>query len=110
MSIKVTNTFNSQIPISRIRAAIGLLADTEVKRMEAEAKTNAPWMDITGNARNSIQGNFNWQGTKAAMQLSGNMEYFVYLELAKEKRYAILKPTIDKNASRILSSFQKLVK
>lgn len=110
MSIRVKNNFNPQKAAKQVRAAIGAYADTAAKKMEAEAKRNAPWQDRTGNARNSIQGNFGWQGNKAVISLSGNKEYSVYLELAHEKKYAILKPTIDRNAPEVIKGYQKLVK
>ncbi len=110
MSIRVTNTFNAKAVEEKVRAAIGLYADTAAKKMEGEAKINAPWTDRTTNSRNSIQGDFNWQGNKAIIALSGNVDYFVYLELAHEKKYAILKPTIDRNAPEILKGCQRLVK
>jgi len=110
MSIRIRNNFNPQKARKQIRAAIGLYADAAAKKMEGEAKSNAPWTDRTGNARNSIQGNFGWQGNKAVITLSGNMDYSVYLELAHEKKYAILKPTIDRNTPEIIKGYQRLVK
>lgn len=110
MSIKVTNKINFKEVEKKTRAAIGLYADTAAKKMEGEAKINAPWTDRTGNARNSIQGDFDWQSNKAVITLSGNMDYSVWLELAHEKKYAILKPTIDKNAPDIIKGYQKLVR
>lgn len=110
MRIKVTNKLDFKAVEQKIKAAIGLYADTAAKKMEGEAKNNAPWTDRTGNARNSIQGDFGWIGNQAVITLSGNMEYSVYLELANEKRFAILKPTIDRNAPEILKGYQRLVK
>ena len=110
MSIRVKNNFNPQKVEKMVRAAIGVYADTAAKKMEGEAKKNAPWTDRTGNARNSIQGDFGWQGNKAVITLGGNMDYSVWLELAYEKKYAILKPTIDRNAPEILKGYQRLVK
>lgn len=110
MSIRIKNNFNPQRAGKIVRAAIGAYGDTAAKKMEGEAKRNAPWTDRTGNARNSIRGDFDWQGDNAVITLSGNMDYSVYLELAHEKKYAILKPTIDKNAPSIIKGYQKLVK
>ena len=110
MSIKVTNKTNFKEAEKKVKAAIGLYADTAAKKMEGEAKINAPWTDRTGNARNSIRGDFGWQGSKAVITLSGNMDYSVWLELAHGKKYAILKPTIDKNTPEILRGYRRLVK
>ena len=108
--IRVRNKVNFSDAEKKMRAAIGLYANTAAKKMEADAKRNAPWTDRTGNARNSIQGDFGWEDDSAKIVLSGNVDYSVYLELAHEKKWAILKPTIDKNAPEILKGYQKLVK
>ena len=108
--IRVRNNFNTRQVSNRVRAAIGVYADTAAKQMEREAKQNANWDDRTTNARNSIQGNFNWQGDNAIITLSGNMDYSVFLELAHEKRFAILKPTIERNAPVVISAYQRLVR
>ena len=107
--MRVTNKTNFKAVEKKMRAAIGVYADTAAKTMEGYAKENAKWTDRTGNARNSIQGNFGWKGNQAVITLSGNMDYSVYLELAHEKKYAILKPTIDRNAPEILKGYQRLV-
>ena len=104
------NKFNAKTTMNKVRAAIGVYADTAAKKMEAEAKDNAPWVDRTSNARNSIQGNFEWKGNHCVITLSGNMDYSVYLELAHEKKYAILVPTIQRNAPDVIKGYQKLVK
>lgn len=110
MGIKVTNNFDAAKVIAKQRAAIGLYADTAAKKMEAEAKKKAPWTDRTANARNSIQGDFGWEGNQCKIVLAGNVDYFVYLELAMEKKYAILKPTIVRNAPEVIKGYQRLVK
>lgn len=108
--IRVKNSFNPGAAWLKQKAALGVYAHTAAQKMEAEAKRNAPWTDRTSNARNSIQGDSGWEGTDCRIVLSGNVEYFVYLELAHGKKYAILKPTVDKNSPGVLRGFQRLVK
>ena len=103
-----TNKFNAKKTMEKVRAAIGVYADTAAKQMEAEAKNKASWTDRTANARNSIQGNFSWKGKQAVITLSGNVDYFVKLELAYERRYSILVPTIQKNSPEILSAYRRI--
>lgn len=109
MTIRIKNNFNAKMVENKVRAAIGLYADTAAKKMEGEAKNNAPWIDRTSNARNSILGDFGWKGNQAVITLSGNMNYSVFLELAHEKKYAILVPTIQRNAPEVLRAYRKLV-
>lgn len=105
-----TENFNLQKAVNKQKAALAMYADTAAKKMEGEAKLYAPWTDRTGNARNSIKGESGWDDDKLKIVLSGNMDYSVYLELAYGKKYAILKPTIDRNAPEVLSGYQRLVK
>lgn len=102
--------FNLSGAAMKQKAVLGLFADTAAKKMKGQAKVGAKWIDRTSNARNSIQGDFGWDGNKLKVVLSGGMDYSVYLELAHERRYEILRPTINKNAPEILREYQKLVK
>lgn len=107
--MKVKNTVNLARIGTKKRIAITLFGEAAAKKLESEAKEGAPWVDRTSNARNSIQGNFVWEGKKAAIILSGNMNYSVYLELAMEKRFAILVPTIKRNQNDIYNGYRKVV-
>lgn len=104
------NTFDADKVRSKVRTALELYADTAAKKMEGDAKDNAPWTDRTSNARNTIQGSRGWENDKLIIALSGNVNYFYYLEMCHEKKWAILKPTVDKWAPKVLSGYQKLVK
>ncbi len=108
--IRVRNNFNRRNVSNRVRAAIGVYAHTSAKKMEREAKQKASWTDRTSNARNSIQGTFTWEGNKAKIVLSGNMDYSVFLELANEKKFAVLVPTIQRNTPEILRGYRRLVR
>ena len=106
----VRNTFNFKRVSKKIRAGVGLYADTAAKQMEADAKRNRPWTDRTTNARNSTRGEFGWENDKAVIRLSGDVEYYPFLELAHEKKYAVLIPTIKKNVSQVMRGFQSVLK
>ncbi|WP_313758560.1 hypothetical protein [Tissierella sp.] len=108
--MKVANNMNFKAVEKQIKAAIGVYADTAARKMEGHAKEKAPWEDRTSNARNSIQGDFGWKGDQAIITLSGNVDYFVYLELAMAKKHAILIPTIHQVSIEILQGYQRLVR
>lgn len=109
-SIKIVkNTVKAAPIIAKLRAAVGVYANTAAKKMEADAKNSAKWTDRTGNARNSIIGDSSWVGYTCRIRLSGNVSYFVYLELAMQKRWAILVPTMEANAPSIVSGIGKLL-
>lgn len=108
--IKVKNTFNFMKVEKKVRSGLGLYAHTAAKKMEADAKRNRPWTDHTANARNSILGDFGWEKNLCTIRLSGGMVYFPRLELDYEKEYAILIPTIRKNAAEIMRGYERAIK
>lgn len=93
----------------KTRAAIALMADTGGKKLEAEAKLNAPWQDQSSKARDTIVGGYEWVGDVCSIFVCGNMEYSPYLELCNEKKYAILWPTVLKLHPEILRGFHKIL-
>lgn len=91
------------------KAAIGLYADTASKKLESNAKQNANWIDRTGQARQTIQGGKEWEGDKCNVYVAGNTDYFPFLELCKDKQYAILQPTVNKLSPEILKGMSNLL-
>ena len=49
----------------KTRAALGLYVDTVAKKMETHAKSNKPWVDRTGRAKQSLNSSWNWVGDVA---------------------------------------------
>ncbi len=84
------------------KTSIGMYADIAAKNMEEYAKKNAPWKDQSGMDTETIKGGKQWEGDKCNFYVSGNMECYPFLELCNDKKYAILKPTIDKLSHRYL--------
>lgn len=69
-------------------------AETASKIMEADMKENAPWTDRTGAARQRLTGTVERYSNGYRIKLAHGVEYGAALELAREKRYAIIDPTI----------------
>lgn len=90
------------------RAAIGLYADTAGKVLVAHAKTNAKWTDRTAIARQTITQGYGWVGSTCYFYISGNTDYFPFLELAHEKKYAVLYPTIRALYPEVLAGMREL--
>jgi len=103
------NTVNFKIADVKVKAAITAYGKTAASKLEAEAKKDAPWTDRTSNARNSLQGKFITRPGVSRISLSGNMSYSPWLELANEKKYAILKPTMFKYGYEIVKGYQRIV-
>lgn len=86
------------------------VAENAAAKMEGEAKRGASWTDRTGNARQSIRGFSGWNGGRLRCGVSGNVDYFQYLEKAHEGQYAILWPTVQANEENIKAQLRKVVK
>ena len=93
----------------KMKVAIKLYGDTAGKKLEMEAKQNRPWQDRTSLARQTIQGGSDWKGNKVVVYVSGNTSYFPFLELAHEKAYAVLWPTIQRMAKEIIEGMNNLL-
>jgi len=72
-------------------AAAGALAANELQEI---AKRTAPWEDITGAARREIVGSASVQGNVLTIRLAGLTFYSIFLELANERNWAVLLPTL----------------
>lgn len=92
-------------------SAITMLLETAAKKMEAWAKLNRPWTDRTGRARSGLLGYAYWENKEVvAAVISHSVDYGVFLELAHERRFAILEQAIEEHKEEILSSVQKVLK
>jgi len=95
---------------SRLRQAIKILTDAGARKMEAWAKVNARWTDRTGNARQGIKGESMWvDTTKITIALSYSVDYGIWLELAMEKKYAILEEAIEQNKDELIEAYKRLM-
>lgn len=94
----------------RIKSSLGLYADVVAKKMEAHAKINKPWIDRTGRAKQSLNSSWKWIGDVARVELSHGVDYGLYLEFCNEKKYAIIKPTIDKISPQAIRGLGKILK
>lgn len=89
--------------------AVEVYGRSAAAKLERVAKDEASWHDRTGLARQTITGVADWSGSKFRIGIAGNMNYFPYLELSMEKRFAILWPTIRKESPEILRGMKGLL-
>ncbi|MCT4660299.1 MAG: HK97 gp10 family phage protein [Tissierellales bacterium] len=94
---------------ARTRVALQLYGETAAMKLEAEAKENRPWTDRTMDAKRSIRGISYRRGDKQIIAVTGNVEYFKYLEFANGKAYAILYPTLRRLTEEILSGLRGML-
>lgn len=87
-----------------------LYAETAGAKLEAYAKANAPWNDVSGISRQTISHSVESSGASQKIILHGGVSsHFWALELAMEGKYAIIKPTIIKLAPGIVTGWRKIL-
>lgn len=106
-STEVQNNLKALPP--KVNAAVGMYAKTASKTLENYAKQNAPWTDRTGHARQRLTGDATEVERGWQIELSQGVDYGIFLELAHEKRFAILQPTILAKSSEVLHGFTHLM-
>ena len=94
----------------RAEAAILMYAKDQSKALESQMKQKAPWTDRTTMARKSLRGEAEKTDNGVRITLSHGVDYGKWLELAHEKRYAILEETVQNVSPEILSGFTELLK
>lgn len=79
-------------------------------RTEAYARSNAPWTDRTGNARNGLRTEpFHEPMKRHGIVLSHSVPYGIWLEVRWEGRYAIIVPTITHEGQELMQFIKGLL-
>lgn len=93
---------NMDLYSQRVVQAIHAVAEYWAPVIESYAKQNAPWVDRTGNARQTLHA-FKRELARetVALYLAHGMEYGKYLELRFQGRYAIVLPTLEAHYGEI---------
>lgn len=76
-------------------------------QIENWMKTNAPWVDRTGNARQSLCAEVEQIVMGARIALDYGVSYGVFLELGMQSEYAIIAPALDYWSPLIWKEVQK---
>lgn len=103
-AIRFENEFMFALSTYVNSAAIELENDMKQKKYAAQ-----PWIDRTNMARTSLSAKSYQTLTGFVIKLSHGVEYGVYLELAHEQKYAVIKPTIRAEAPRIMEIFRGMI-
>ena len=93
----------------KVDIAMRLYAETAAVKLEGEAKKKATWTDRSGDARRRIKGSVERRPTGYRIKVSHGVEYGIWLELANEKKYATIGPTIDLMSPEILRGARGLI-
>ena len=88
-----------------------MLMATAASQMEAWAKQNAPWTDRTGAARQRLHGEAYWEDSRVVVAaVMHQVDYGIWLELAHQRKYAILEKTINEHRDEVEKAVVTLLK
>lgn len=89
--------------------AVKMFAETAAATLEADAKQNRPWTDRTGDARKRLKGYIESIPNGYKIILAHGVDYGLWLEVAKDGMYGIVKKTIRMEAPYIMQDFSGLM-
>jgi hypothetical protein len=97
-----------------VRGQLRALLDFHANRCQNAMRSNAPWRDQTGNARNGLfaQTAVDLAGTVAgsgAIVLFHSVAYGIYLETRWAGRYAVIMPTIETEGPLVMASVARIL-
>lgn len=95
---------------TKSQVAVKMFAQEGAKKFENYAKTNKPWTDRTGHARQRLVGWVEVLMNKVRIHIGHGVDYGVYLELCNERRYAILQPTVNAVSKEVLEGYEELTR
>ena len=90
-------------------AVFRMYAETQAKNLEGDAKEHRPWTDRTGDARKRLNGYVTEIPNGYRINLAHGVDYGIWLELAMEKRFAILEPTVRLQGPEVLRGMNRLL-
>ena len=93
----------------RFDKAMMMYANTQSVKLQSYMKTNRPWIDRTGEAKRRLSANAEQISEGVQIVLSHGVSYGVWLELAHEKRYAVIAPTIRIKSGEVMKGCQSLI-
>lgn len=109
-NMNVDNLLNGIAAVDkRAQAAVEMYAKHQAKNLESYAKRNAPWTDRTGMARKSLNATTEKRSNGIRITLAHGVDYGLWLELAHEKRFAIVKPTVELRGNEVLKGYAGLL-
>lgn len=94
----------------KMGAAVLMYAATKASELKAKMQANRRWTDRTGMAKARLDAKVSRPKTNIIrITLSHGVSYGIWLELAHEKKYAIIAPTINQEAPRVIEDLDNLL-
>lgn len=94
----------------KVGAAMLMYMATEAAEVKSYMKLNRPWTDRTNMAKATLDTKVSQPNSNTIrMTLSHGVEYGIWLELAHNKNYAIIGPTLNIKAPKVVQGMQGLI-
>lgn len=113
MAIKFDNDkllSNMDKLVTKTGIAVLMYANTKATQLESQMKVKRPWTDRTGMAKATLRARVSQPDSNTVrITLAHGVSYGIWLELAKEKRYAIVAPTLKNEAPKIVKGLNTIL-
>ena len=94
----------------KLGAVILMYASTKASEIQFKMKRDRPWTDRTGMAKTMLSARVSQPKSDVIrITLAHGVNYGIWLELAHEKNYAIIEPTIREEGPRIIEDLNDLM-
>lgn len=94
----------------KVEFALDSFCERAAQGLEDYAKRNRKWTDRTGNARQRLSGKTFKVAKGRRIELSHGVDYGIWLEMANERKFAIIEPSIEKyGTEQIMPGFEKFM-
>lgn len=95
---------------TKLGAVVLMYCGTKASELEAKMKSNRPWTDRTGMAKATLSARVSQPDQNTIrITLAHGVEYGIWLELAHEKNYAIVAPTIREEGPRVVEGLNNIL-
>lgn len=94
----------------KLKVVLKMYMSNKALELQEKMKVNRPWTDQTGRAKASLSGSFSVIDNETyRITLAHGVSYGIWLELANEKNYAIIGPTITEEGPKIVDGLGNLM-
>lgn len=94
----------------KVNEAVMSVLEMKAPQVEAHMKTNAPWNDQTGNARQGLRAEaYDNGGDQKGIILFHQVPYGIWLELKNSGENAIILPTIEVMGPEVMRSLENIL-
>lgn len=94
---------------NRLRAAVAAVTDRRAAETQVWLRRNAPWTDRTGVARQGLFAIANHGKTFEEIFMAYSVTYGIWLEVANDRRFAIISPAIRIHGEALMKDMKFLI-